>query len=268
LDSLVSIITPFFNTDAYLAQAIQSVLDQTYHNWELLLVNDGSTDASKEIALSFKDSRINYFELKNNKGVSEARNVALSMMKGDYFCFLDSDDELTPQSLLSRAEILEANQGVHFADGSIEKRNYDMSILIDVWKPNFDGNPLKDLVSLTGDSFFGLSWMFRTESFNARFLEGLAHGEDLLFCMELSRNPNMVYAHTNTTVLKYRIHPHSAMNQNLKKLENGYNEIYETIREWPELSPDLTHGFRDKTKRIMFKSYMRRGQLLSALKML
>ncbi|MBK8309957.1 MAG: glycosyltransferase family 2 protein [Chitinophagaceae bacterium] len=83
---LISVIMPAYNVSFYIADSIQSVVDQTYSNWELLIINDGSTDNTAEVVQKFTDPRIRYFE-KENGGVSSARNVGLDEMKGDFFAF-------------------------------------------------------------------------------------------------------------------------------------------------------------------------------------
>ncbi|MFM0779090.1 glycosyltransferase family 2 protein [Streptococcus suis] len=91
---LISIIVPVHNVETYLDQCIHSVLNQTYSNWELLLINDGSTDSSGTICDDYAkgDDRIYIKHIKKSKGVSEARNTGLSLAKGEYITFLDSDD--------------------------------------------------------------------------------------------------------------------------------------------------------------------------------
>ena len=90
---MISIIMPVYNSEKYVSEAIDSVCNQSYENWELLIVNDGSTDHSAEIINEYarKDSRIKVFHRKN-EGVSMARNFALSRICGDYVTFIDSDD--------------------------------------------------------------------------------------------------------------------------------------------------------------------------------
>ncbi|HEM6455430.1 TPA: glycosyltransferase family 2 protein [Streptococcus suis] len=91
---LISIIVPVYNVENYLDECIQTVLAQTYSNWELLLINDGSTDSSGTICDDYAkgDERIYIKHIKKGKGVSEARNTGLSLAKGEYITFLDSDD--------------------------------------------------------------------------------------------------------------------------------------------------------------------------------
>jgi glycosyltransferase involved in cell wall biosynthesis len=112
---LVSIILPVYNNEKYVRYSIDSVLSQNHANWELLVVNDGSTDTSKEIIESYSDKRIIKIH-QQNKGVSGARNSAMKRMSGDYFCFLDADDTLSPNSLSSRLGIFLLDSGLDFVD--------------------------------------------------------------------------------------------------------------------------------------------------------
>lgn len=90
---LVSIIMPVYNSEKYIERAIKSVIKQTYKNWELIIVNDGSTDSSKQICEKYSqnDKRIKVIN-KNNEGVSIARNCGINNSQGKYIMFLDSDD--------------------------------------------------------------------------------------------------------------------------------------------------------------------------------
>ncbi|CAM4434206.1 glycosyltransferase family 2 protein [Flavobacterium terrigena] len=94
MNSLVSIITPCFNSEKYLSKAVQSVISQTHQNWELLLVDDCSSDATFAIISNFasQDSRIKAFKLDKNSGAGVARNFAIQQASGNYIAFLDADD--------------------------------------------------------------------------------------------------------------------------------------------------------------------------------
>lgn len=263
--TLISIITPIYNSEKYLQEMIQSVLNQTYQNWELILINDGSTDGSKEIISMFADERMRYFE-QGNQGVSAARNVGLKAMNGTYFCFLDADDVLPPNSLSGRLECFKDNLDVCFVDGVVEKWNEDFTALLGTWNPNFQGNPLRDLVELNGNCFFGLSWMIRREvNIHYSMKEGLTHAEDLLFYADLSRDQKKHYTYTNEVVLKYRVHSASAMG-NLDQLALGYKQLLVEFSAFPEVAKKSLNSYRMRIRRIMFLSYMRRGDLIKAIR--
>lgn len=108
MKELVSVILPCYNQGIYLSEALDSLLKQTYTDWEAIVVNDGSQDCTEEIALKFieKDSRIRYFS-QNNKGVSAARNLGAAMSKGKYILPLDPDDYLASDYIEECIGILE-----------------------------------------------------------------------------------------------------------------------------------------------------------------
>jgi len=94
MKNLVSIITPSYNSSMFIEECVNSVLTQTYSNWEMLIVDDCSKDESREIIKSFsdKDKRVQHCFLEENVGAAEARNIAIRKAKGKYIAFLDSDD--------------------------------------------------------------------------------------------------------------------------------------------------------------------------------
>ena len=93
MNDLVSIIMPSYNTAGYIAETIRSVLAQTYSNWELIIVDDCSTDNTDEVVVQFlSDSRIRYLKNEKNSGAAISRNWALREAKGKWIAFLDSDD--------------------------------------------------------------------------------------------------------------------------------------------------------------------------------
>lgn len=103
----VSIIIPCFNGASYLGQAIGSVLDQSFQDWELIVVDDGSTDGSRAVAAAFSDSRIRY-TYQPNRGLAAARNAGLSLTGGELVTFLDADDLFLPDKLARQVGELSA----------------------------------------------------------------------------------------------------------------------------------------------------------------
>ena len=100
MDNLVSIIMPSYNTRKYIEESINSVLKQTYSNWELIIIDDCSIDDTDIIVKPYlSDKRIRYLKNKKNKGAAVSRNRALREIKGKWIAFLDSDDLWKPQKL-------------------------------------------------------------------------------------------------------------------------------------------------------------------------
>ena len=104
----VSVIVPAYNQGPYVAEAITSVLNQTYHRWELIIVDDGSTDSTAAVVSQFRDERVKYLH-QMNQGVSGTRNVAIAASTGDYLAFLDADDLWAPGKLAAQVAHLEQN---------------------------------------------------------------------------------------------------------------------------------------------------------------
>ena len=106
----ISIIVPIYNTEKYLQRCIESLINQTYQNLEIILVNDGSTDNSEKICAKYKktDNRIKVFS-KVNGGQSSARNLALENITGDYIGFVDSDDWIALDTYEYLMNIIEKN---------------------------------------------------------------------------------------------------------------------------------------------------------------
>lgn len=111
VDDLVSIITPAYNAAEYISETIESVLEQTYPNWEMLIVNDCSKDNTAQIAQSYaaKDNRIKLINLKQNGGVAAARNTAIQNARGRYIAFLDSDDLWKNEKLKKQLVFMQQN---------------------------------------------------------------------------------------------------------------------------------------------------------------
>jgi glycosyltransferase involved in cell wall biosynthesis len=106
-DPLVSVLMPAFNSEQYIAEAIESVLAQTYPYWELLLCDDGSTDGTKDIMASFTDDRIRYLGETNRLGVFGARNFMFKSARGKYITYLDADDFLDRRRIELQVSALE-----------------------------------------------------------------------------------------------------------------------------------------------------------------
>lgn len=121
---LVSVIVPVFNADPFLNQAVQSVRDQTYEKWELILVEDGSTDESPDIARDYARTypdQIRYFEHagRRNRGSSATRNTGIRKARGKYIAFLDADDFLMPDYLLNQVEIITRTKAAMVCEASV-----------------------------------------------------------------------------------------------------------------------------------------------------
>ena len=120
-NSLVSIIMNCHNGQQYLKYSLKSIFNQTYKNWELIFWDNLSTDGSKKILDQFRDKRVKYYKSKKFISLYKARNLAISIAKGKYISFLDTDDLWKKNKLFDQVKILQKNKKV-----DIIYSNYDL----------------------------------------------------------------------------------------------------------------------------------------------
>ncbi|MGB3465854.1 MAG: glycosyltransferase family 2 protein [Cyclobacteriaceae bacterium] len=263
---LVSIIMPAYNSEKYIGSAIESVLNQQHQDFELLIINDGSTDRTSDVVGNFKDDRIIYIE-QENTGVSGARNTGLEIMKGDYFCFLDSDDLFPAESLSARIARFATEEGLSFVDGKVVSYNQDLSKELSSYVPAYRGNPLKPLALLSSECFFGITWMIKRDITQIyRFDRSLKHGEDLWFFIELAQKKT-VYDFVETEIYSRREVAGSAMSD-IKGLGEGYYELYRRVKKHNILQPEELTAMRNRIRRILTLSFLRKKDFLNSFKSL
>lgn len=120
-DPTVSVVIPSHNRERYIAAAVQSIIRQTFADWELIVVDDGSTDRTCEIVASFADPRIRIVLLQANEGIAAARNVGLEEAHGEYIAWLDSDDIAKSDRLARQVQFLRDNPDVALVGGCAHK---------------------------------------------------------------------------------------------------------------------------------------------------
>lgn len=261
---LISIIIPVYNTEKYLQECIDSVLAQTYENFELLLINDGSKDGSPQIcdAYAAKDDRVKVFH-QENAGVSAARNKGLDNATGEYVSFVDADDTVIP-------EYLEKMMGAMSTE-RIDLVSFGYCKIYEDNKKVFPCSPTKSngtaenlLTNLIVENETLTPWMClvrRNIVFNHKisFIEGCRYGEDQEFVYKLLVHCSKVTA-VESSLYNYRIWNGSAM---AKKTLNILDNIEASIRSKEYLETNLgidnkvAHYFRNirLTNDIMFVIY-------------
>lgn len=186
---LVSIIVPSYNAESYIEDCVNSVIKQTYTQWELLLVDDGSTDQTPDIIDQFSNSDPRIIGLHQiHGGVSTARNKGLERAKGDYIVFLDADDMLTPNSLAIRVE------GIQDADMVIGRISFVNESVTPIGTTSicpsktWTGEEILKNIVVSGEAGYqgySVNKIFRRkqiEEYKIRFAEDVAYNEDRLFC--------------------------------------------------------------------------------------
>jgi glycosyltransferase involved in cell wall biosynthesis len=207
---LVSIIMPVYNGEKYIKQAIECVLDQSYQNWELIIVDDGSIDNTANIISTFGDSRIHYY-FQENRGEAAARNTGIGQMNGEYMAFLDADDLYLSNALDDMVSYLDGHPqyGSIFSDGYICDQNGKQLMRLTEIRPGiFTGNILNPLVVTPSVITVPVCTMTRTSSirkYDMHFdTENNLIGTDWDFWIHLAVNEGFGYLDKLTC--KYRIH--------------------------------------------------------------
>ena len=225
---LVSVIMPAYNAEKYIAEAIQSVISQTYTNWELFVLDDCSTDSTAEIAESFAnaDSRIHLIRNPQNIGVARTRNRGFDLANGEWIALLDSDDvwhsdKLEQQLAIAKetgAEILYSSYAL-FSDEKSEKLEYNVPLetnYSDMLKENVIGCSTALLNKAALENFH-----FRTDVYH----------EDYALWLELLRN-GYVAAGCTEILTDYRIVKGSRSNSKIKAAKNRWI-IYRKVEQMP-----------------------------------
>lgn len=167
--TLISVIVPCYNQAQYLDECLQSVLDQTYQNWECIIVNDGSPDNTEEIALQWtkKDSRFKYLN-KENGGLSSARNAGINIAKGEWILPLDSDDKIGNRYLELAEKEFDKDYAIIYSDAHFF--NDEFIIRWDLPKYNFENLLLFNHIYCT--AFFKKSDWRKVSGYDVNLIYG------------------------------------------------------------------------------------------------
>ncbi|MBD5220301.1 MAG: glycosyltransferase [Bacteroidales bacterium] len=242
---LISVIVPIYNVELYLRECVNSIINQTYSNIEIILVNDGSTDSCLDICkeLEILDQRIILLD-KPNGGLSDARNFALDCIKGDYITFVDSDDYIrenyieTLYNLIVKYNCLISSVGkIEFIDTPVNSENKDVSVKV-LSKREAIKNILQERDLTTS------AWgkLYKSNLFtNVRFPKGQLY-EDLSTIYKIFDQVEQM-AFYNIPLYCYRKNPNSIMNSRFRvqnmDFVNAHNDIIKYVEgNFPELLLD------------------------------
>ena len=262
---LFSIISPVYNVDKYLERCINSVVNQTFNDFEYILVDDGSTDFSGSICDEFaeKDSRIKVIH-KENGGVSSARNIGIDSSKGEWIVFVDSDDTLERNALeiisvylnKYQLDLLVFNTSTVYSDGQIQPSTDNLNL-----ECYYDEIALKDKLlpfACKSSSFVNALWNKTFSSSvirrNKIYFSNRVRGEDWLFNVQSFQcitNAMVI----NTSLYNYYLHSGSAMTKYVPEQFVLWEEnwdVKKTLIQRYSLSVDVKQMRREMLVKVFY----------------
>ena len=215
-EPLVSIITPLYNSEKFISETIESVLAQTYTNWEMLIVNDCSKDNGAKIVEEYvkKDKRIKLFNNEKNLGGAGTRNRAIKEARGKYIAFLDSDDLWKKEKLKKQIKFME-NNGYSLTYSKFEQID-ENSIPLGVEVVIPSKVSYKELFK--ADVIGCLTAIYNQEKLGKIYMPEVRMGQDFALWLEILKKINVAYG-INESLALYRIRKGSLSKNKLKRIK-------------------------------------------------
>ena len=244
----ISVIVPVYNVEAYLERCVESILQQTYANFELILINDGSTDSSgligDHLASQYENIKVYHIE---NAGVSNARNMGIQLATGAWITFIDSDDFVTQDYLATLASAVEGeNIGfviapLHHIKNGIVTDLPPHSGKTELWSTE---ETMKELLMTTRTSFFPVAKLFKRDLLaDEKFNTNYHLAEDALFLTELLLKTRCSSVFIDKPIYYYDHREGSAttsVNQHVLDTIEVYKHIIAQVSQaFPDLKPEL-----------------------------
>ncbi len=224
---LVSVIMPSWNTANYILESIGSVQAQTYENWELIIVDDASTDNTLEILKSVDDDRVRVFVNETNSGAAVSRNRAMREAKGEWIAFLDSDDLWNPDKLQRQIEFMVEHDYV-FSYHDFEKID-EASNPLNVYVSG------PDIVTKRKMYNYGypgcLTFMYKQSAFGVIQIKDIKKNNDYAILLQLCKKASCYRLPAN--MAKYRIRTKSISHDKLSKKLKSHYDLFHMCDEQP-----------------------------------
>lgn len=227
VDGLVSVIMPSWNTGKLIAESIQSVIDQTYENWELIIVDDCSTDNTDAVVAKFTDKRIRYFKNEKNSGAALSRNRALREARGEWIAFLDSDDLWNPDKLEHQINFM-------------NEHGYTLSYT-EYEKIDEESKPLRIYVSgpekvnkhkIYNYDYIGqLTMMYSAKKFGLIQIKDIKKNNDYAIRLQLYKKSDTCAYLLNENLAKYRIRKISISHDKFRRKFKSHYDLFHMCDE-------------------------------------
>lgn len=230
-NELVSIIMPSWNTGNFIAESIQSVIDQTYKNWELIIVDDCSTDNTDEVVSFYKDQRIKYLKNEKNSGAAITRNKALREAQGEWIAFLDSDDLWAPEKLEHQINFMK-NNGYNLSFTEYEKIDEESKPL----NVYVSGPEMVNKRKMYNYDYIGqLTMMYSTKAFGLIQIKDIKKNNDYAIRLQLYKKDGTCAYLLKENLAKYRVRKVSISHDKFKKKFKSHYDLFHLCDEKPPI---------------------------------
>lgn len=214
-----SILLPVYNAEKTIGETLQSIINQKYKDYEIIIINDGSTDLSERIIYTFQDTRIKYYKNETNKGLIYTLNKGINLCKGQYIIRIDADDIMLPQRIAIQIAFMDKNPEI-IASGSSIIKFATKSKSTHVYVPPLTPDEIKSKI-LLGSPIPHPSSIIRKEAFtryNIQYDYNYLHAEDYKLWYDLSQHG--LLANIKEPLIKYRCSETQISHQyNTKQIE-------------------------------------------------
>lgn len=241
---------PSWNTEKYIAESIQSVLNQTYANWELLIVDDCSTDNTDDVVASFDDARIKYFHNERNCGAALTRNRALREAQGEWIAFLDSDDLWEPNKLEKQIAFMKKNDCVlsYTEYEKIDEENTPLNIFV-------SGPDIVTKRKMYHYDYIGqLTMVYSARYFGMIQIKDIKKNNDYAIRLQLYKKPGVEAYLLKENLAKYRVRKKSISHDKLTRKLRSHYDLFHYCDEKPAIVAlwyacwNMWYGFLKKCK--------------------
>lgn len=242
INGLVSVIIPAYNAENFIEDTIDSVVKQSYSQWEIWVVNDGSKDNTENKVKAITDNRI-FCISQANAGVSAARNNGLTRANGEFIVFLDADDLLTPEFLKVRVESFRLRADIGFVGGVVEK----FPGKTEQFKPAADEPEKEVLFFDKGCVTIPSNYMIRhtvLQKHGIHFNTALSSTADKFFILQLSKVCKGFFVNTDSGKLLYRVNEQSMSHKVSHKLMLDNEQFYSELKRYQLLPIQNTTLFK------------------------
>ncbi len=248
--TLITIIMPTYNQAIFLAEAVQSVIEQAYLEWELIVVDNYSSDHTNEVILSFKDSRIRYVRFANSGVIAASRNYGLSLAKGEFIAFLDSDDIWRETKLSSALRELSSAKDFVCTNLEVFGIGSPSSILRGFLPEQVNLDPF-DFILRSGNFVSTSTVVVRRSLLGSGFNidPKIVTAEDMDLWLRIFRDKSVRCSYTKEPLTKYRMHSGSSSSQ----IDRHLHACIEVIRFWFKYCDLPIEQYRQRKSKLYFE---------------